>query len=164
MAYNIDEEIVVGDPAHVQHHKDMGAAINDLDTRVLETLPRLIELTELPETTDDNLMELKVMDKLTAWWNEWRALRGSNPYTSWADALVRAVVNTGDNTSGNAFEIEDRRSGKTSTVKWGVNWGTGRMTQCDNPVGAVFTLNLGQTSANIPDTLPAGTLVIRKTA
>jgi hypothetical protein len=164
MAYNIDEDITVGDPAHVQHHQDLAAAVNDLDDRVLGSMPALVELTAEPETGDDDQMQLKVLGVVRSWWNEWRALRGRNPYTSWADALVRAVVENGDNTAGNALEIEDRRTGRTSNIKWGVNWGTGRMTQCDNPVGTVFTLNAGETSANIPATLPAGTLVVRKVA
>lgn len=34
MAYNISTDLEEGDPAHVEHHIAMAAAINDLDARV----------------------------------------------------------------------------------------------------------------------------------
>lgn len=164
MAYNIDTEIAVGDPAHIAHHTAMGSAINDLDTRVSNTLPKIVDVAIDPTTDDPNQMEYRIRGVMKAWWNEWRALRGRNPYTTWADALVRAVVENGDNTSGNAIEIEDRRTGKVAKVLWGVNWGTGRVTQCDTAVGMVYTLAAGQTVSDVPSKLPAGTLVVRLTA
>lgn len=163
MTYNLDTNIIVGDPAHIDHHVASASAINDLDTRVVATLTKTILLLAQPDSINDpNHMELYVSGVLRTWWNEWRALRGRNPYTTWADALVRAVVETGDNTAGNALEIQDRRTGAAADVLWGVNWGSGRVTQGDNPVGMVYTLEHAQTEADIPSTLPVGTLVVRK--
>ena len=34
MAYNIDETLAVGDPLHVEHHKALATAVNNLDLRV----------------------------------------------------------------------------------------------------------------------------------
>jgi hypothetical protein len=126
------------------------------------TLSKNVLLSAIPDTNESNHMELHVLGVLRSWWNEWRALRGRNPFSTWADALVRAIVGDGDNTNGNALEIEDRRTGAPADILWGVNWGTGRMTQGDQPVGAVFVLNADQDETDIPATLPAGTLIVRK--
>lgn len=34
MAYNIDENVVLGETGHVAHHNDLASAVNDLDERV----------------------------------------------------------------------------------------------------------------------------------
>lgn len=111
---------------------------------------------------DPDESQFSIGGTLRSWWNEWRALRGRNPYPTYADALVRAVVMDGDFTGGNALEIEDRRTTNSITSIWGVNWGTGRVTQQDCAVGMVYVLNASQTSADIPASLPAGTLVVKK--
>ena len=129
MAYDIDEVIATGDTDHVGHHVALAQAVNDLDARVDATIPKYVYLADEPETTDPNTTELYVGGILRGYLNEWRALRGRNPYTTFADALVRAIVGNGDNTAGNAFELVDRRTGAPTTVLWGVNWGNGRMTQ-----------------------------------
>lgn len=163
MAYNIDNTISVADPGHVEHHEAMAEAINDLDVRVSASVPKIIALDTVPEVSDPNTMELSVAGVLRNWWNEWRALRGRNPYPTWADALVRAFVYDGDNTNGNAVEILDNRTGHAASVIWGVNWGTGRITQGDISVGMVYVLTSAQTTADIPSTLPPGTLIVRRT-
>jgi hypothetical protein len=174
MPYDIDETIATGDPEHPEHHTGLAVAVNDLDSRVsgveagvttlgTSKLNDTYVLTALPETEDPNLFEVIITGQTRAWLNEWGAFRGRNPYTSWADALVRAIVNTGDITTGNAFEIEDRRTGHPSNVLFGVNWGTGRVVQGDNQVGLVYILESTEDESDIPATLPAGTLIVRKT-
>ena len=162
--YNIDETLASGDPGHVEHHTAMAGAINDLDTRVTGSVPQQVTLTATPATTDPNMGQVTIAGVIRSWWNEWRALRGRNPYPTWADALVRGIVVDGDNTNGNTYEIVDQRTGATSYVKWGVNWGTGRITQGDQAVGMVYALTVGQTTADIPATLPPGTLIVRRTS
>ena len=123
-----------------------------------------VTLASTPETSDPDTMQMTIVGVVRSWWNEWRALRGRNPYTTWADALVRAIVGNGDHTGGNALEVVDRRTGAAASVLWGVNWGSGRMMQGDAQVGTVFVLQAGQTTADIPATLPPGTLIVRRTA
>ena len=123
------------------------------------------DFTGTLETTHPDIAQHKINGVVRAWSNEWGAIRGRNPYTSWADSLVRGVINDGDYVNGGNFmELADRRTGRASDTLWGVRWQDGRMTQGGNLVGAVYTLESGQTEVDIPSTLPAGTLIVRKTA
>lgn len=111
---------------------------------------------------DPDESQFSVAGTVRSWWNEWRALRGRNPYSAYADALVRAVVMDGDFTNGHAFEIEDRRTTNGITTIWGVHWGTGQMTLQDQLVGLVYTLDAGDTEDDVPPLLPQGTLIMRR--
>lgn len=114
-------------------------------------------------TTDSNLAEYRVGAALKFWQNEWGAIRGVSPYV-WGDALVRAVREQGDGiTSGRAFELQDRRTGAGDRIMFGVNWADGGLTQGGASVGTVFTLTSSQTTADIPATLPAGALIVKRT-
>lgn len=47
--YNLDTDILVGDPAHTQHHIDVARAVNDLDDRVTALAPdEPLDLTGTP--------------------------------------------------------------------------------------------------------------------
>jgi hypothetical protein len=159
--YNIDEEINVGDPDHVAHHEDLAAAVNDLDGRAAEALVAHYSAATL-DTGDPDLRTVTIAGVIRSWMNEWGALRGRSPYGGFADSLIRAQTRDGDSTNGNFIEINDNRTGSGNPVLWGVAWGTGAMTQCDVPVGTVFTLDDDEDETDIPDILPAGTLVMRR--
>lgn len=162
--YNINDNIASGDPGHVEQHIAVADAINDLDTRVDGKLSTAIALLSSLAPTDPDILEITVASVIRLWFNEWGALRGRNPYTTIADPLVKSQVEDGDYTAGNAFEVHDNRTGAAATVLWGVNWGTGRITQGDASVGMVYVLTVTQTETDIPTTLPPGTLVVRRTS
>lgn len=129
-----------------------------LSTPILERV-----LNYAVQTADTDLLKVVIQARDAMWLNEWGALRGESPY-NWGDALVRAIVAQGTAiTQGNAFEIEDRRSG-TTVKRFGVEWLTGGLVQSGQQVGAVYTLAAGQTEADIPAGLPRGTLIVRRTA
>lgn len=104
-----------------------------------------------------------------SWRNEWGALRGTSPYSGYGDALVRAVradddkVGTGPSALvSNAVEIADRRTGVTNGgVIWGRSWVDGHLTR--NGIAMADTIVLG-TSDPVPAGLPAGTVIVRKSA
>lgn len=115
------------------------------------------------DPADPDIFRINVNGSQRMWLNEWGALRGRNPYSSWADSLVRAVIQDGDNTNGNAFEVNDRRTGATYTVPFGVRWSDGAIRRNGVTLHMVYTLDPGQTEADIPAGTPAGTLIVRRT-
>lgn len=115
------------------------------------------------DPADPDIFHINVNGSQRMWLNEWGALRGRNPYSSWADSLVRAVIQDGDNTNGNAFEVNDRRTGATYTVPFGVRWSDGAIRRNGVTLHMVYTLDPGQTEADIPAGTPAGTLILRRT-
>lgn len=159
--YNIDADISVGDPAHVEHHEDLAAAVNDLDTRVTGKLDAHPTFTTV-DTDDDDQRTVTIAGVIRSWLNEWGALRGRSPYAGFADSLIRAQTRDGDSVNGNFIELNDNRTGSGNPVLWGVAWGTGEMTAGGVPVGTVFTLADTEDETDIPDILPAGTLVMRR--
>ncbi len=133
-------------------------------------------------TDNPDIAQIAINGIVTQWNNEWGAMRGTSPY-NWGDSLVRAIRSTGDGISdgtgsagsGRALELVDRRINSPpnittsehltpANVMWGVRWKDGRMVQGGAMVGAVYVLNANQTAADIPASLPAGTLIVRKRA
>lgn len=120
-----------------------------------------IQRTELNYTIDANSPELHQVynsGKKVSWLNEWGALRGRNPYTSWTDSLVRATIEAGDFMSsiGNAIEIVDRRPAE-NVVMYGRRWGTGQLVRNGNLMADTYVMPNGGTP---PSNLPAGTVII----
>lgn len=114
-----------------------------------------INLNYAIATADPDLKVVSVNGTPKSWSNEWGALRGISPY-SWGDALVRAIRQTGDGiTAGNAFEIEDRRSG--TVVMYGRRWADGRLVRNDNVMADTFVVANGATA---PASLPEGTVIV----
>lgn len=139
-------------------------------------------LTYTVTVNDPNLIEIAISGLTKYWHNEWGAIRGTSPY-NWGDSLVRAIRSTGDGISsgtgsagsGRAIELVDRRITTPpnietaehltpSNVMWGVRWKDGRMVQGGNLVGATYVLDSDQDATDIPASLPAGTLIVRKRA
>ena len=129
---------------------------------------------------DSDHLRILVQGVTKFWMNEWGAIRGTSPF-NWGDALVRAIRETGDGISdgtgvagsGRALEVVDRRivsppdvataeHTTPSSVMWGVRWKDGRMVQGGALVGAVYTLDSSEDETDIPASLPAGTLIVRK--
>ena len=145
------------------------------------TAPWITENIDYVLSTDDSdHLRILVQGVTRFWMNEWGAIRGTAPY-NWGDALVRAIRQSGDGISdgtgvagsGRALELVDRRvtapatittteHSTPSNVMWGVRWKDGRMVQGGALVGAVYTLEAGQDENDIPESLPAGTLIVRK--
>ena len=172
----------IGDVAGLQAALDGKVAI----TATLGTTPAAPQLhrnlTYTVATSDPNIQEIAINGIAKYWHNEWGAIRGTSPY-NWGDSLARAIRSTGDGISdgtgsagsGRAFELVDRRIASPpnittsehltpSNILWGVRWKDGRMVQGGNMVGSVYVLNADQDSSDIPDSLPSGTLVVRKRA
>ncbi len=133
-------------------------------------------------TDNPDIAQIAINGIVKYWHNEWGAIRGTSPY-NWGDSLVRAIRSTGDGISdgtgsagsGRALEVVDRRITSPpnittsehltpSNVMWGVRWKDGRMVQGGNMVGSVYVLDATQSASDIPATLPAGTLIVRKRA
>lgn len=112
-------------------------------------------------TTQPNLFEFAVNGSVRSWLNEWGALRGRNPYPTFNDALVRAIIEPGDSiqTGGNAVEIVDRRlpDGAARQV-WGRRWSDGRLVRNGNLMTDVYW-HLDPEEP-LPDNLPVPCLVI----
>lgn len=159
--YNIDADISVGDPAHVEHHEDLAAAVNDLDSRASAALVAHQSFATEPETEDPDLFTVTIEGVIRMWLNEWGALRGRSPYSGFADSLVRGQVRDGDSTNGNWIEVNDNRTGSGNPVLFGVGW-LGTVTQGGAAVGLVYTLDDTEDETDIPALLPAGTLVMRR--
>lgn len=160
-----------------------GKVAIDATLSTTPTVPQMRRnLTYTLDTNNPNLAEIAIAGVVKAWSNEWGAIRGTSPY-NWGDALARAIRSTGDGISdgtgsagsGRAFELVDRRISNPpnittsehltpSNVMWGVRWKDGRMIQGGNMVGSVYVLNANQTAADIPASLPAGTLIVRERA
>lgn len=115
------------------------------------------------QTSDPDIMSIVVGSTPKMWLNEWGALRGTSPY-AWGDSLVRAIRSDGDGiTTGNAFELNDRRTGAASTVPFGVSWVDGSIKRNGVTLQMVYILNAGQTASDIPAGTPAGTIIYRRT-
>lgn len=123
---------------------------------------------------------------VTAWLNEWGALRGTSPYT-WGDALLRAVRQSGDGiTAGNFAELDDRSTG-SSFLRWGRTWLTGALIRngyavretyvwatgdADPTVGgtvalpanATWIISLSTLGGTVPSWAPAGSLIVEPAA
>jgi len=113
-------------------------------------------------TSNPDLMEFWIQGVLRAWANEWGGWRFRNPYSSWADAGVRFIVDDGDNTNGNAVELVDRTASAPASpadVKWGIRWSDGATMRNGNVVNGVFVLTASQTALDVPATLPVNTIV-----
>lgn len=171
-----EEEIPLGTPAKTIIHRTsdnpayvetLGSNIEQVRDDDTDSSQWTTDFTGTLETSDTNIAQHKINGVVRAWLNEWGALRGRNPYSGWADALLRAVIDNDDTvTGGNVFELVDRRTGTSDPTNklWGVRWQDGRMVQGGNIVGTVFTLNVDQDESDIPASLPSGTLVVKKTA
>src|SRR5690606_8091663 len=92
-----------------------GESVPLIDTQTSAQPARRIELDFPLATSNPNLSEVRdERDVIVSWANEWGAIRGRNPYPTYADALARAIIEPDDFTgsgpnSGAAFEIVDRR-------------------------------------------------------
>lgn len=109
------------------------------------------------DTEDRNVAEHYVNGTMTAWLNEWGAMRGSAPFQ---DALFRAIrTNTDGAGSGNspAFHLNDRRTGALSPHIWARTW-NGALLR--NGITMADTYVRNSSSDPIPPGLPAGTIVI----
>lgn len=121
-------------------------------------------LNYAPASSDPDLWSIVVGSTPKMWMNEWGALRGTSPY-NWGDSLVRAIRSDGDGiTGGQAFQLNDRRTGAPYSVTFGVNWTDGSIIRNGVTMQMVYTLNAGQTAADIPAGTPAGTLIMRRTS
>lgn len=135
----------------------------DTFTTTLTTTLKRIDLNYALTTGSANIMELWLNGKLTAYFNEWLALRGTSPYT-WGDALVRGIRMDGDGISNNNrcfIEIVDRRSGAltpdTKATMWGISW-TGDTIRNGIVMNGLWVRNSPTTP--IDPTLPSGTVVV----
>lgn len=109
-----------------------------------------------------NLAEHWVANKLMGWLNEWGALRGRNPYSSFGDALVRAIIDTGDYVAnGNFIELVNRTLPSNDPKRgiYGRRWLDGRLIR--NSIPMVDTYFHPGDPATIPwDTLPTPCVII----
>lgn len=121
------------------------------------------DLDYVVEAANPNLSEIAVSGTLRSWINEWGALRGRNPYGTWADALVRAIIETGDYVgvgggAGCAFEISDRTKPEgPARVSWGRRWQTGALVR--NGITMADTWIQQTPTTPIPADLPPNTIV-----
>lgn len=114
-------------------------------------------------TSDPDLFSIVIGSTQKMWLNEWGALRGTSPYT-WGDSLVRGIRSDGDGiTTGDFIQLNDRRTGAASTVPFAVKWVDGSIARNGVTMQMVYTLNAGQTAADIPAGVPAGSLILRRT-
>lgn len=138
-------------------------------------------------TSVGNVFEHYVNGTLRSWANEWGALRGRTPYTNYADALVRAIIESGDyigltGNGGNAIEIVDRTLPATVERQvYGRRWNGGRLVRkgvevteeyvwtvgdadptsggtVALPVGAVWVIRIGL-SDSVPSWTPTGSVI-----
>lgn len=164
-------------------------ALTPADVGAVPTVSTLTETPSAPlirrnvnhalSPSDPNQVEFRVGDQTVVWQNEWGAWRGRpaayeiaaglhpGEVTNWVDSLFRAILEKGDPTGAgsrrNAFEVVDRR-GPANVVLWGVQWDGGVMQQGGVDVGTIFMLTADQTVADIPDSLPKGTVVYQMQA
>lgn len=122
-----------------------------------------LQRTDIGYPIDANSPEVDqvwVDSKKVSWRNEWGALRGRNPYTTWSDSLLRAIIDSGDfvANNGNAIEIVDRRTAP-STISYGRKWTDGSLVRNGNPMADVYVMESGGTP---PANLPPGTVIIEK--
>ncbi len=121
----------------------------------------------LDSSATESIAENAINGVVRSWLNEWGGMRGRNPYPAYADALARAIVETGDYTGtggggGNAFEIVDRRlPAGVGRQRWGRRWEDGTLIR--NGLEMADAIVLGAADP-VPTDLPAGTLIARPQA
>lgn len=127
-----------------------------IETRTAVGTPSRLNLNYTIEASQVNISEVANNGKVISWANEWGALRGRTPYSNYADALARAIIEPGDYTGlagngGNAFEIVNRNlpSGIGRQV-WGRRWADGTLIRAGIAMTDVY---LRPTAASA---LPAG--------
>lgn len=131
-------------------------------------------LTTALSSTWANLREVWVGSTLSAWLNEWGALRGTSPYpgatgSGSPDALVRAIRTSTDGITGSnsAIEVVDRRTAGQSNTMIGWGWdgaeriGGTAAAPAGTKVAKCVLVNHG---AAAPAGLPDGTLIFEKTS
>ena len=111
------------------------------------------------DTGQADIARHRVGGVIRSWQNEWGALRGRNPFAAYADALVRAVIESGDFVSdGNAFEIVDRTlEAGPIRQKWGRRW-NGTLVRNGLLLNDSIVLDHDDP---VPDDLPTGTIIVR---
>lgn len=102
-------------------------------TRTVVGTAARLNLNYTIATSQANVSEVANNGKVVSWTNEWGAIRGRTPYSNYADALARAIIEPGDYTGlagngGNAFEIVNRNlpDGIGRQV-WGRRWADGSL-------------------------------------
>jgi len=149
----------------------------DFNTEVLNTSEHYVSMKAGANTTTPNL---------ASWTNEWGAIRGTSPYGSWGDALVRAIRVDDDgitNGTAAAVEVVDRRTGATAQTMWGRSWVDGGIIRNSQKPTETYTWTYGDadptvggtvdlparvswiiklnTSADVPSWVPAGSTIVR---
>lgn len=118
------------------------------------------DFTGTLDTAQQDIARHRIGGVIRGWLNEWGALRGRNPYGSgFADALVRAIIDTGDDTGGStdcAVEIVDRTG--TPFTSWGRRWQDGALIRNEILMNDVIVLDNAE---SVPADLPAGTVIVR---
>lgn len=106
---------------------DVSGKVDKVDTRTSPAAARKVEINYGIQTADPNIEEIRLNGVVQVWINEWGALRGRQPYTTWSDSLLRGVIEPGDytGTAGCFAELEDRRATGASRKLWGVRWADG---------------------------------------
>ena len=124
-----------------------------------------IDINYTLASSNPDILRVYVNSFQASWHNEWGALRGTSPYTSYGDALVRAIrqnsdqIGTGQTAlASNAVELVDRRTGANENVMWGRSWVDGHLTRNGNTMADCIVLGAADT---VPANLPAGTIIIR---
>lgn len=99
------------------------------------------DLNDALEIDYSNIAEHKVGGKVRSWLNEWGALRGRNPYSTWGDALVRGIIMAGDYVeNGNFSELLDRRREPEDPryTIYGRRWADGRLVRNSIPMVDIY--------------------------
>ncbi len=127
-------------------------------------------LTGTLVTTLQNIVEHWVGSTMQSWSNEWGALRGRQPYPAYVDALVRAIIQTGDNVTtgagasgGCTVELVDRRG--TETTLWGRKWNGGDLVRNNVVMADTYVTTYTDPTAD-PNysSLPVGTHIVVREA
>jgi hypothetical protein len=143
-----------GQPAPTQRYDDDPA-------RPVST----VRLAYPVSVASSNVEEVRVGDAdpgtLATWRNEWGALRGTPPTTTYKDdALLRAVPR-GDLTSGNnGCAVELQNAARTATV-YGRRWRDGALIRNGTAMADVVVLAPG---APVPAGTAEGTVIVRRSA
>ena len=135
-------------------------AIPKTESRAAAAAARTLYLDFLLDSGNPNVSEVHVNGVLRSWFNEWGALRGRQPYSTWGDALVRGIIEAGDFVnSGNFAELVDRNlPAGPGRVKWGVDWKSGDTVRNGVKTSSVYA-TADPDDPNI-GLLPAGTVVL----
>lgn len=137
------------------------ASLDAIDDALEAGYDRVLTVATV-DTTDDDTWEFWVGGVRKAWGNEWRAIRGTSPY-SWGDALVRAIRENSDGiTTGEFIQLVDRRTGAPAApgnVTYGRRWTDGALVRYGIVMGEVYVLAPGEDESDIPAALPVNTIV-----